>query len=184
MPQNYTVTVAGVTRDLPLIEVAPGLRIAFLDCLADAELTHAAAKALAPRLAPLNIEEIVTPEAKSIPLAYALAVELGCGYLTLRKQRKPYMPDVISAETESITSDATQTLYLDARYRDRIANRRVAIVDDVVSTGSTIQGVEKLLAQVDANVVARVAVFTEGNEDDWKDIIALGHLPVFISGQE
>lgn len=183
-PQTYTVQVAGLTRDLPLIEVAPGVRIAFVDCLGDAELTHAAARALAPKLAPLGPRVIVTPEAKSIPLAYALAIELGCEYVTLRKQQKPYMKQVYSADTRSITSDQSQTLYLDARYHDLVANQPVALVDDVVSTGSTLEGMEKLLAQLNVDIVARAAIFTEGDEEDWDDIIALGHLPVFLDESE
>ncbi len=182
--QTYRVQVANVVRDLPLIEVAPSVRIAFVDCLNDAALTQAAVQALMPRLVPLAPQVLVTPEAKSIPLAYGLATALGCEYVTLRKTPKAYMLDPISVRTESITAAGeVQTLYFDARYRDRVAGKRVALVDDVVSTGSTIQAMAHLMDRVGADVVARVAIFTEGDPERWADIIALGHLPVFVNGQ-
>lgn len=178
---TYRVEVAGVVRDLPLVEVAPGVRIAFVDCLADVELTQAAARALAARLAPLYPKTIVTPEAKSIPLAYALAIELGCQFVTLRKDHKAYMEDPISVETVSITAAGeSQTLYLDARYRHLLVEQPVALVDDVVSTGSTLKGMQALMDKVNANVVAKAAIFTEGDPEQWQDIVALGHLPVFV----
>ncbi|MBN1203195.1 MAG: adenine phosphoribosyltransferase [Anaerolineae bacterium] len=179
--QTYRVEVAGVVRDLPLIEVAPGVRIAFLDCLVDAEFVQAAAYALAPRLKPHNPEVLVTPEAKSIPLAYALAVQLGCEFVTLRKSHKAYMKEVISAETVSISTGVPQRLFLDARYLGMLAGRRVVLIDDVISTGSTLEGMQKLMDTVGADVVAEASVFTEGDQEKWQDIIALGHLPVFVS---
>ena len=181
---THRVEVEGVVRDLPLIEVAPGIRIAFLDCLVDAEFTHAAAKALAAKLAPYRPQVFVTPEAKSIPLAYALAVELGCNYMTLRKTEKPYMLNPVSVRTRSITSATTQTLYLDGRYAKRLEDRRVVLVDDVLSTGSTLFAMQEMMDQIGANVVARAAIFTEGNPDQWRDIISLGHLPVFAGPAE
>lgn len=181
--ETHRVEVEGVVRDLPLLEVAPGVRIAFLDCLVDAEFTRAAAQALAAKLAPYRPQVFVTPEAKSIPLAYALAIDLGCEFVTLRKTPKPYMINPISVRTRSITSAAAQTLYLDGRYAPRIADRRVVLVDDVISTGSTLFAMQEMMDQIGGNVVARAAIFTEGDPEQWKDIIALGHLPVFISGE-
>lgn len=180
-PATHRVEIAGVVRDLPLVEVAPGLRIAFVDILVDAELTHVAAQALAQTLRDRQPDMIVTPEAKSIPLAYALARELGCDYVTLRKTEKIYMQDPEKIETVSITAGRTQTLFLDGRYRERIQGKRVALVDDVVSTGSTLRAMQQLMARLGAEVVANAAIFTEGEADAWPDVIALGHLPVFTA---
>lgn len=179
--KTFRVEVAGVRRDLPIIEIAPGVHIAFVDCLNDAELTHAAAQALAPKLALLKPDALVTPEAKSIPLVYGLAIALGIPYVTLRKTPKAYMLEPISVNTESITAAGdVQTLYFDARYRPIIAGKRVVLVDDVVSTGSTLEAMESLIQRVGGEVIAHTAIFTEGDEDKWSSIIALGHLPVFI----
>lgn len=178
--ETHRVEVEGVVRNLPLLEVAPGIRIAFLDCLVDAEFTQAAVRALARKLSPFQPEVLVTPEAKAIPLAYGLAIELGCDYVTLRKTQKPYMINPISVSTRSITSAASQTLYLDGRYTGLIAGRRVVLIDDVISTGSTLIAMREMMNQLGGNVVAQAAIFTEGDPDQWREIIALGHLPVFF----
>lgn len=177
----YPVEVAGLKRNLRLFEVAPGVRIAILNILGDTELTQAAARALAERLTPLNLDVLVTAEAKSIPLIYALAVETGLPYVVLRKAYKPYMGDALEAETLSITTGASQTLFLDEKDRALVAGKRVALVDDVISTGSTLQAMRLIMNKAGANVVAQAAIFTEGDRAQWSDIISLGHLPVFTA---
>jgi len=176
----YTVTVAGLTRDLRLFEVAPGVRIAILNILGDTELVQAVARELAPHIARSSAEVLVTAEAKSIPLAYALSLELKMPYVVLRKTYKPYMGEALEAHTVSITTGAPQKLYLDEKDRLLLAGRQVALVDDVISTGSTLQGMRVLMDKVNARVVAQAAIFTEGDRARWTDIIALGHLPIFI----
>ena len=181
MPERdtYPVEVAGLRRGLPLFEVAPGVRIAVLNILGDTELVEACARALADRLARVEFDLIVTPEAKSIPLAHALARVIGRGYVVLRKVRKVYMGETVEVETVSITTGVPQTLYLDEKDRDKVSGRRVVLLDDVVSTGSTLVGMRALMAKAGAIVAAEAAVFTEGDPEKWKSIVALGHLPVF-----
>jgi adenine phosphoribosyltransferase len=62
-----------------------------------------------------------------------------------------------------------------------VRGKRVALVDDVISTGSTLEGMRKVMDLAGAGIVAEAAVFTEGDPSDWKHIIALGHLPLFKS---
>ena len=177
---TYTVKLAGLTRNLPLFEIAPGVRIAIFNVLGDTEIVQAVSKELARRL-PKEAQVLVTAEAKSIPLAYALSVETRLPYVVLRKSYKPYMGEALSAETLSITTGEKQTLYLDEKDRALIQGKGVAIVDDVISTGSTLQGMQLIIAKAGGKVVAQAAVFTEGERAKWKNIIALGHLPVFTS---
>jgi adenine phosphoribosyltransferase len=173
------VEISGVKRQLPLFEVKPGLRIAVLNILGDTELVEAAAGGLAERLAALGYDLLVTAEAKSIPLIHALSVRTRRPYVVLRKSYKPYMGDTIQAETLSITTGAPQTLYLDEKDREMVKGQRVVLVDDVISTGSTLQGMRLVLSKAGAEVVAEAAIFTEGERAQWQNIIALGHLPVF-----
>lgn len=175
----HTVEVAGLKRDLPLFEIAPGVRIAILNILGDVELVQAAARALAGRLAAVSPSVLITAEAKSIPLIYALAVEMHLPYIVLRKSYKPYMGDAFVAETQSITTGNLQTLYLDEKDRALMSGQRVAIVDDVISTGSTLQAMRQLAQLAGAHIVAEAAIFTEGDSARWSGVIALGHLPVF-----
>ena len=179
--ETYAVEIAGLKRQLPLFEVAPGLRIAVLNILGDTELVQACARELAQRLSGEAFDMIVTAEAKSIPLAHALSVEMKKPYLVLRKAYKPYMGETVHAETLSITTGKPQTLYLDEKDRQVVRGKRVALVDDVISTGSTLEGMRKVMDLAGASVVAEAAVFTEGDPADWKHITALGHLPLFKS---
>jgi adenine phosphoribosyltransferase len=179
--ETYAVEIAGLRRQLPLFEVAPGLRIAVLNILGDTELVLACARQLAGRLKAETFDLIVTAEAKSIPLAHALSVEMNKPYLVLRKAYKPYMGETVHAETLSITTGKPQTLYLDEKDRQAVRGKRVALVDDVISTGSTLEGMRKVMDLAGASVVVEAAVFTEGDPSDWKHITALGHLPLFKS---
>lgn len=176
---TYPVDIAGVHRELTLFEIKPGLRIAILNILGDTELVTACAKALAEKLSALPYDVLVTAETKSIPLAHALSVVSGKPYVILRKAYKPYMGQALQAETLSITTGQPQTLYLDEKDRRLLEKKRVVILDDVISTGSTLQGMRLLMQKAGARVVAEAAIFTEGERAKWADIISLGHLPVF-----
>jgi adenine phosphoribosyltransferase len=181
---TYTVRIEGVTRHLPLFAVSPQLRIAVFNLLGDTEITMAAARGLAKKLAKVDADVLVTAEAKSIPLAYHLAVEMNKPYVVLRKDYKPYMGNALSAETLSITTGKPQTLYLDEKDHDLLRGKRVILVDDVISTGSTLQGMRLLMDKVGAKIVAEAAVFTEGERAQWGHIIALGHLPLFTGDEK
>lgn len=174
------VEVAGLKRDLPLFEVAPGVRIAIVNILGDTELVQATARALAVKLADFSPEALITAEAKSIPLAYALSVEMHKPFVVLRKSYKPYMGQALQSETFSITTGEKQTLYLDEKDRHLMEGKPVALVDDVISTGSTLQGMRLIIEKAGARIVAEAAIFTEGDRARWTNIIALGHLPVFV----
>jgi adenine phosphoribosyltransferase len=177
--ETHTVEVAGLKRDLRLFEVKPGLKIAILNILGDTEFVQVCAKELAKKLKDTEYDVLVTAEAKSIPLAYALSVETKKPYVVLRKSYKPYMGDALTAETLSITTGQPQTLILDEKDRDLIQGGKVVIVDDVISTGSTLQGMRMILGKAEANIVAETAIFTEGDRAQWMHIISLGHLPLF-----
>lgn len=177
--ESYAVEIGGVRRELPLFEVAPGLRIAVLNILGDTELVEAAAGALSGALSERRPDVLVTAETKSIPLAYELSRKLSLPYVVLRKLYRSYMGDAVEVETNSITTGAIQTLYLDEKDRDAISGRRVAIVDDVISTGSTLEGMRDVVRRAGGEIVAEAAVCTEGDEDAWPDVLALAHLPLF-----
>ncbi|MFZ6028118.1 MAG: phosphoribosyltransferase family protein [Chloroflexota bacterium] len=179
---TYPIEIAGVKRELNLFEVAPGLKIAVLNILGDTELVQAAAGELAKKLAALPYDILVTAEAKSIPLVYALSVITRKAHVVLRKAYKPYMGAALSAETLSITTGRPQMLYLDEKDHDLLKGKAVVILDDVISTGSTLNGMRLLMEKAGAEVAAEAAIFTEGDDPAaWQHIIALGNLPLFKS---
>ncbi|HEU0297341.1 MAG TPA: phosphoribosyltransferase family protein [Anaerolineales bacterium] len=183
MPQRetYAVEVAGIKRELRLFEIKPGLKIAILNILGDTEFVQACARELAARLKDIHYDVLVTAEAKSIPLAHALSVETQKPYVVLRKAYKPYMGDALKAETLSITTGQPQVLFLDEKDIAMIKDKKVVILDDVISTGSTLQGMRMILDKAGSRVVAEAAIFTEGDRAQWMRILALGHLPLFVN---
>src|SRR5215204_3061715 len=86
----HAVTVGGLTRRLPIFQVAPGVKIAIFNMLGDTEIVEAAANLLAEHL-PHGTDTLVVPEVKAVPLGHALAVRSGLPYVVVRKVRKPYM---------------------------------------------------------------------------------------------
>ena len=89
----------------------------------------------------------------------------------LRKAYKP-MGDALQAETLSITTGAPQTLYLDEKDLELIQGKKVVLLDDVISTGSTLQGMRLVVSKAGAAVAAECAIFTEGERAQWENIIA------------
>jgi adenine phosphoribosyltransferase len=183
MPEDYEtyhININGAERDLRLFEVAPGVRIAVVNILGDTELVQAASKGLAEKLASIDFDTIVTAEAKSIPLAYALSIDTGRPYVVLRKSYKSYMGDALKSETVSITTGTPQTLYLDEKDCKIVSGKNVIIVDDVISTGSTLEGIQNIMKDARANVTAEVAILTEGDLQKWEKVVSLGHLPIWL----
>ncbi len=181
MPErdSYTVEIAGLIRHFPLFEVAPGVKIAIFNMLGDTYVVKAAAAALAERIKDGPGRVLVTAEAKSIPLIYEMSALMGLPYVVLRKNYKTYMGNAIKAETVSITTGKKQTLFMDEKDQKMVKDQDVIIVDDVISTGSTLAGMKEIVASAHGRVSQIAAVFTEGDVDR-DDVIALGNLPVFI----
>lgn len=177
--ETYTVEVAGLVRHFPLFEVAPGVRIAIFNMLGDTYVVKASAAALAEKLRNTPADVLVTAEAKSIPLIYEMSALMGLPYVVLRKAYKSYMGNALKAETVSITTGKTQTLFLDEKDRDFIKRKRVILVDDVISTGSTLAAMRQVMTDAGGEVTQVAAIFTEGDHD-WSAVIALGNLPVFV----
>jgi len=177
--ETYPIEIAGIKRELRLFEIKPGLRIAILNILGDTELVQACARELAKKLGKVDYDILLTAEAKSIPIAYALSVETKKPYVVLRKTYKPYMGVALTAETLSITTGQPQLLILDEKDHELIKGKKVVILDDVISTGSTLQGMRMILDKANAEVVAEAAILTEGDRAQWMHIVSLGHLPLF-----
>ena len=109
-----------------------------------------------------------------------LAKESGKPYIVLRKEYKPYMGEALSTETMSITTGKVQRLYLDEKDIDLIKGKRVVLLDDVISTGSTLQGMHMIMDKAGAITAREVGILTEGDRAEWREILSLGHLPLFF----
>ncbi len=174
----YEMTVAGLKRQLPLCKVSDDLYIAAFIIFSDVEMTKAAAKELLAQAPEFDI--MVTAEAKSIPLIYEMARQAGVNdYVVARKGPKVYMDNLISTEVDSITTDHIQTLCIGQKEIDQIKGKRVLIIDDVISTGESINSIELLVNKAGGNIVGKMAILAEGEAAHRDDIVCLGELPVF-----
>ncbi|EQD56453.1 Adenine phosphoribosyltransferase, partial [mine drainage metagenome] len=59
------------------------------------------------------------------------------------------------------------------------AGQRVVLLDDVISTGSTLQGLRSIAERAGAAIATVAAICTEGDPGQWEGVIALAHLPLF-----
>ena len=176
MSEYYRVNIAGMERDLLRCPLNDKLDIAAFIIFGDVELTVPAAAELLKRLP--EFDYIVTPEAKSIPLAYEMSRQSGKKYFVARKKPKLYMKDPVIVNVRSITTESVQTLIMDSIEGEQIRGKRVVILDDVISTGESLKAVEELCAKFDANVVAKAAVLAEGDAAKRDDIVFLGEIPL------
>lgn len=174
----YELEIAGLKRQLQKFPVSDTLDIAAFILFGDVELTEACAKGLLEK-AP-EFDYIVTPEAKSIPLAYEMSRLSGKRYIVVRKGVKVYMDRPEKVSDKSITTQKEQALYLGHEEGDLLNGKRVLIVDDVVSTGGSLAAVKELLQKFGANVVASCFPVAEGEAADRNDIIYLAKLPLFF----
>jgi len=182
--RSHRVVLSGVSRELPLVRIKPGVYIASdADLiLGDVEFLSRAAELLAKKLRKIDIDVVLTAEAKSIALAYELSKRLGLGrFVVARKSVKAYVDDYFAQRVRSITTKSDQQLLLTGVELAELAGRRVCLLDDVVSTGATFAALEAITKKAGGRVVSRAAIWREGPWHAAKNIICLGVLPIFVT---
>ena len=177
MEKFYDITVAGVKRRLPIVQISDQLAVASFVMLGDCEVVCAAAQALKDKVP--EADWLVTAEAKGIPLVYEMARQSGKPYQIARKYPKLYMTDPVSVQLRSITTDKEQTLYLDGPEMAAMRGRRVLIVDDVISTGESLRALALLVERAGGILAGQCAILAEGDAIGREDIVYLEPLPLF-----
>lgn len=176
---SYTFTYKGITRELPVYEVSGGLKIAYLDSFCDIELVNAISVDMADKISSnpkfLSADRVVilTAVTKGVPFAYVVAnllmekckgkkIELAIA----RKENKVFYGNVVSVDKISITScDGSDLLVLAENDVKKLDGAATIILDDMYSTGASIEALEKLAQKCKAKVIDRiVAVWETGNE--------------------
>lgn len=178
MSEFYTMKIAGLERKLEMFPVSESLDIAAFIIFGDVELTVAGCSELLKRVPEFDV--ILTPEAKSIPIAYEMARQTGKPYIIARKGVKVYMRNPLEVTVTSITTQKQQHLYLGETEVEQIKGKRVLIVDDVISTGESLAAVRELVKRAGAIESASCAFLAEGDAADRDDIIFLEKLPLFF----
>jgi len=178
MGEVYKINIAGLDRELPICPLNEHMDIAGFVLFGDVELTEKIAEALIEKCPQHDV--IVTAESKGIPLAYEMA-RVGCrNYVVARKGIKAYMTNPIHVDVKSITTEHVQRLYLSQEDCENLRGKRILIVDDVISTGESLQAIEELLHRIGGDVVGKACVLAEGEAKDRDDILFLESLPLFF----
>ena len=176
MSEYYELKIAGLTRKLERFPISDKIDIAAFIIFGDVELTVEGSKALLSKLP--EFDYIITPEAKSIPIAYEMARQSGKPYIVARKGVKVYMRNSLEVSVTSITTKQEQHLYLGETEANLIKGKRVLIVDDVISTGESLVAVRELVKKAGAVEAAACAFLAEGDAADRDDIVFLEKLPL------
>ena len=174
----YTLKIANVERQYPLVSLSPKIRIASFNILGDKELAQKAAFELCKKLNGLKFDYLVGPEVTVLPLIHEMAEILGMKrYVILRKQIHGYM-------IKPIYLNNKHKLVINGADAELIKNKRVVIIDDVVSTGKTIKAILELVEKLNAEVVAKIAILKQGDifGEEIKDLIYLEKIPLFKTG--
>ena len=175
----HTVDLQGYVAQLPVLPLPSGISIAFFNLHGNSEMTEHCGKKLAELLKDCDV--LITAESKGLQLTHCVARELGHKlYAVARKSKKLYMQDGIEVVIESsITMGKEQKLYLSKHDADLLKGKNVGIVDDVISTGASLEGIEKLVEKAGGNIVKKAFVLAEGDAADRKDVVYLATIPLF-----
>lgn len=175
----HTVDIKGFKAELPILPLPSGISIAFFNLHGDSALTEHCGKELAKELE--DCEVLITAESKGLQLTHCVARELGQRYYAVaRKTKKLYMQDGIEITIDSsITTGTEQKLYLSKHDVDLIKGKKVGIVDDVVSTGASLKGLEDLVQKAGGIIHKKAFVLAEADAADRTDVIYLATIPIF-----
>lgn len=178
MSEFHTVDICGRREDLPVLKLDNGFKIAFFNLHGNTELTEFCGKKLSELIGD-SADVLITAESKGLQLTHCVARNLNHKfYAVARKSKKLYMQDGISVTVQSITTKEEQRLYLSAHDAALLKGKRVAIVDDVISTGGSVQALTDLVNLAGGTPVLKAAVLAEGAAKTRNDIVFLADIPL------
>lgn len=146
----------------------------FLNHQIDVSLTRALAKEITDLYKDLKPNKILTIETSGIPLAYAVAEELGNLPLVFAKKSKSMTvgDDVYKAEIKSFTRNITSTVTVANKYLN--SGDVILIVDDFLAEGNAALGLIDLCNQGQAKVVGVAVAIEKGFQGGRDKLQALG----------
>jgi adenine phosphoribosyltransferase len=185
--RTYRTNIGSQPVDLPLVAVSDDCTIALLICVdLGVHFAEGAGRELAELLAPARPELVVSVATMGIPLAIEVSRALGLDdYVILHKTPKIHLGESLSEPVRSITTDRPQVLRMDPGRAGAVRGRRVAVVDDVISTGASTAAALSLVRRVGGEPVAVGVLMTEGRA--WREalgpdaakVASLGSVPLF-----
>ena len=176
--KSFKVDIKGYTAELPILPLPSGVNIAFFNLHGNVELTEHCGKELAKLVSDCDV--LLTAESKGLQLTHVIARELGHKlYAVARKSKKLYMQDGLEVTIDSsITTGQVQKLYISKHDAELMRGKKVGIIDDVVSTGNSLVGLEELVKVSGGIIQKKAFVLAEGDAAKRKDICYLGVIPL------
>ena len=157
----YDIKIGNCSRRLKLVKTDKISYYSF-NMMGDAELNKESAKELAKLIK--NVDVIVTVESKAIGLAEELSQLLGHKrYVVIRKSKKSYMSNAVSVSGDTIIS-GNNNYFLDECDVEYLKDKRILVLDDVISTGGTIDAIYRLLKGCNLDIVSFACVCCEGKK--------------------
>jgi adenine phosphoribosyltransferase len=185
--RSYPTTVGSQAVRLPLVPLSDDLTIALLICVdLGVSFAETAGRELAELMRPARPDIVVSVATMGIPLAIEASRALGLDdYVILHKTPKIHLGETWAEPVHSITTDKEQRLRMDPARVPAVRGRRVAVVDDVISTGASLLAALRLVRRMDADPVVIGTLMTEGG--GWRDALgadadnvrARGAMPLF-----
>lgn len=174
----FEVDLNGMKAQLPILPLPSGVNIAFFNLHGNVQLTEHCGKSLAALVSDCDV--LLTAESKGLQLTHVMARELGHEYYAVaRKSKKLYMQDGLEVViNSSITTGKEQKLYISKHDADLMRGKKVGIIDDVVSTGNSLVGLEQLVTLAGGTIHKKAFVLAEGDAAKRDDICYLGVIPL------
>ena len=166
--------------DLQLMDIGDGFHIYSFDMTGECEWNRVAARELLKKLEGYEFDGFVTVQTKSCGLTQAISANYP-RYLELRKSRKAFMVDPKGIEVQSITTHGKQELWIGREKYEAFRGKKLCFLDDVVSTGGTIEAVLKLAKEIEIEIVCICCALTEGGtRTEYKGIplVSLDNIPL------
>ena len=172
------VDIKGYLAQLPILPLPSGINIAFFNLHGNSEMTEHCGKELAKLVADCDV--LITAESKGLQLTHVMARELGHKlYAVARKSKKLYMQDGYEVEIKSsITTGQVQKMYISRHDAELLKGKKVGIIDDVVSTGASLEGLEALVNVCGGIIHKKAFVLAEGDAARRDDIVYLAEIPL------
>lgn len=178
---SYTVHLSEVYAvELPMLDLGDGFYIYSFDMTGECEWNRVAAKELLKKLAPYDFDGFVTVQTKSCGLTQQISANYP-KYLEVRKSKKAFMVDPVGVTVQSITTHGKQELWIGKEKYQHFVGKKLCFLDDVVSTGGTIDAMLELAPKIGIEISVIACVLTEGvQRTEYKGIplVSLDHIPL------
>jgi len=194
--ESYDLDIFGIKRKLPLCRIEDEVWIVVNEPLCfgcDVEFTGKIAGELSKRIAFFQPDVLLTPETKAVALTYEITRQLHLPrYVLARKSHKKCVEKVVKTQVSPITTPEPHELFLDESDVKYLQGKRVVLLDDVLSTGSTMRGLKDLTVKSKAEVCAIAVVWLEGpwvfeefaGELQKGQVVFLDVLPLYATGAD